>query len=63
MTETRRFHCSSCDYYWEVTSKVAVPQSCPSCHSEKIYRVTGDRRYSRKARQKVRRSVSSYIGG
>jgi Zn finger protein HypA/HybF involved in hydrogenase expression len=61
MIETRRFHCNDCNYFWETTLKVNVSKSCPACNSEKIYRVTGNKRYSRKARPKVRRSVSNYI--
>ncbi len=40
MTETKRFHCEECDYYWEITSKSIVPRYCSMCDSGKIHRVT-----------------------
>ncbi len=58
MTETKRFHCEECDYYWEITSKTIIPRYCPLCDSHSIHRAIGDRRYSRKARPKVRWSYS-----
>jgi len=61
MNETKRFHCGECDYYWEITNKSFNPRCCPKCSGIKIHRSTGDRRYSRKARQKVRWSNSSSI--
>jgi Zn finger protein HypA/HybF involved in hydrogenase expression len=61
MTETKRFHCKECDYYWEITSKSFIPRYCPLCDSHSIHRAIGDRRYSRKARQKVRWSYSGTI--
>jgi Zn finger protein HypA/HybF involved in hydrogenase expression len=63
MIETKRFHCEECDHYWEITSKAIIPRYCETCDSSKIHRVTGDRRYSRKARQKVRWSHSGTIRG
>ena len=58
MTETKRFHCEECDYYWEIKSKAIIPRYCPLCDSHNIHRAIGDRRYSRKARPKVRWSYS-----
>jgi len=61
MVETKRFHCEECDYYWETTDKSSLSHSCPKCTGSKVHRFTGDRRYAKKAREKVRWSVSSSI--
>lgn len=58
MIETKRFHCRECGYYWETTGGDSYSGKCPACKSAKIYRATGQKRYSRKSRPKVRGSYS-----
>ncbi|GBD86614.1 hypothetical protein BMS3Abin03_00535 [bacterium BMS3Abin03] len=59
MVEMKRYHCEECGYYWEVSSKEKFPESCPGCKSQKVHQAAGNRRFSRKARPKVRWSFPS----
>lgn len=61
MVEIIRYHCKECGYFWEFTSKQNLPKECPECGSNKIHRAAGDRRFSKKARPKVRRGYSGTL--
>jgi len=54
MIEMKRYHCEECGYFWELSAKHKFPDTCPKCNGHLIHRAVGDRRFSRKARPKVR---------
>ncbi|NNL22706.1 MAG: hypothetical protein HKO83_15410 [Ignavibacteriaceae bacterium] len=58
----KKIKCKDCGYYWEIDPSEKVPPSCPSCKSIKIHRSARHKRFAKKSRPKVRRSVT-YSGG
>jgi predicted DNA-binding protein (UPF0251 family) len=43
MSNKRKFHCSHCEYSWEVAYGTGRPSECPQCRSGAISRVDGGR--------------------
>jgi predicted Zn-ribbon and HTH transcriptional regulator len=58
----KKFQCDSCGYYWEVGNLDRAPHNCPVCESTRIHRAVRHQRFAKKARPKIRRSIS-FIGG
>jgi rubrerythrin len=58
----KKLQCNECGYYWEIYPSEKLPQNCPVCNSNKIHRSTRHKRFAKKSRPKVRRSVT-FFGG
>jgi hypothetical protein len=54
----KKYKCKACDYYWEVKASEHLPIACPICKGTAIHRSSSHKRFSKRARQKIRRSFS-----
>ena len=54
-----KFRCEGCGYYWKIGRSEKLIQNCPVCGSIKIHRAVKHKRFAKKSRPRVRRSVTT----